>query len=130
MLVADGTTSNEFVGVRATHYTYTEIAMMVTPPGDTRLVGNTQQPCAVVLPETLLGDMTGNGVVIILDIAVGEILPRIVVLGLMLIGQRDIKATLVEGTESRLKVVLVALGLGRLCISTAQQHGADSDSMG
>jgi len=89
----------------------TGVAMMIATTSHTRLIGNAYMPATVVLPKAFLGDMPGLGVVIILDIAGGEIFPGIMILALMFVGNGGIKAFLVKGTDIKQHMILVA-GLG------------------
>ena len=85
---------------------------MVTPAIHTRLVGYAQMPRIIVMPETLLGDMTRIRVIVVLEISRSEIFPGIMVLAAMLIGNGRIKASLIQHTHTHHEVVAVGLCMG------------------
>ena len=85
MLIAHRTATDDIGGIGAAKGTDTEITVTVTVTDNTGLVGNTKEPGTVVVPEAVLGDMTGFRILGILDVVIAEILPGIVVLRLVLV---------------------------------------------
>ena len=84
MLIADMEATKELVGITADTGPDADIAVMVTPTHHTGLIGSTHAPSAVVLPEGIRADMPTGGTFVPFEIAIDEVFPRIVVLGLML----------------------------------------------
>ena len=105
--------TDNLLRIATTADTDSEIAMMVTPAYDTGLIGNTDVVGEVVVPETLSGNMSGIRIICPLDIAVEEILPCMVVAGLMLIGSGGIEATLIERTDGKVQMIDIAAHLGK-----------------
>ena len=86
MFIAEVDAAQEPVGITACRCSDAHVAMMVASSCHTGFVGEAETITAVVVPETLRTHMTARGALVPLDISVGTILPRIVILGLMLIG--------------------------------------------
>ena len=84
MLIAHMKATKELVGITADTGSDADIAVMVASTNDTRLIGSTYAPSAVVLPEGIRADMPTGGTFVPFEIAIDEVFPRIVVLGLML----------------------------------------------
>ena len=85
---------------------------MVTSSDDAWLIGNTQIVGEIVMPEAFLGDMASVRIRVILDIGIGKILPGMMVLCLMLIGECRIKASLIQGSDTQVQVIDIAAILG------------------
>jgi hypothetical protein len=84
MLIADMEATKELVGITADTGSDTDIAVMVTSTYHTGLIGSTYAPSTVVFPEGIRADMPTGGTFVPFEIAIDEVFPRIVVLGLML----------------------------------------------
>ena len=84
MLIADMEATKELVGITADTGSDADIAVMVAPTYHTGFIGSTHAPSTVVFPEGIRADMPAGGTFVPFKIAINEILPRIVVLGLML----------------------------------------------
>ena len=84
MLVADMNTANELVGIAASTGSDAQVTVMVATSCDTRLVGGTDAPCAVVVPERLWADMTAGSTFVPFQVGIEEVFPSIVVKGFML----------------------------------------------
>ena len=112
MLKTDMSGSDDFPCITAKTCTDTQIPVMVTSSDDTGLIGNTQIIGKVVMPEAFLGDMASVRIRVILDIGIGEILPGMMVLCLMLIGECRIKASLIQGSDTQVQVIDIAAALG------------------
>ena len=84
VLIADMNTADELVGIAACTGSDTQIAVVVATSCDTGLVGGTDAPCAVVVPERLWADMTAGSTFVPFQVGIEEVFPSIVVTGLML----------------------------------------------
>ena len=112
MLKADMPGTDDFLRITAKTCSDTQIPVMVASSDDTWLICNTQIVGEVVMPETFLGDMASVRIRIILDIGIGEILPGMMVLCLMLIRECRIKASLIQGSDTQVQVIDIAAVLG------------------
>jgi len=127
MLVAQVDAADEIVKVTAAAGTDTEVSVMVTAPGDTRLIADAEVPGVIAVPETLLGDMSGDGIFLVLDIVVAEELPRIMVSRGVLDGKGGIDGSLQEPSHAKRQVVVVRLSLSTADAEHQQwkQHEGD-----
>ena len=113
VLVADMNTSNELVGIAACTGSDTQVAVVVATSCDTGLVGGTDAPCAVVVPERLWADMTAGSTFVPFQVGIEEVLPCIMVTGLMLPCECCVKSSLVQCSNTKTDTVTMALG--KLC---------------
>ena len=68
--------------------------------------------------------MASFRVCVILDIGIGKILPRMMVLCLVLIGERRIKAAFIQGSDTQIQVVDITAALS---IYARKRQQADSE---
>ena len=109
MLIAHMEATKKFVGITADTGPDADIAVMVASANDTRLIGSTHAPSAVVLPEGIRADMPTGGTFVPFEIAIDKVFPGIVVLSLMLPRQGGIKSILIEKSHAKGNTVAVGL---------------------
>ena len=93
---------------------------MVTASEDTRLIGYTEVIGEIVVPKAFLGDMASLRIGVILDIGIGKILPRMMILSLMLIRERRIKAPFIQGSDTQVQMIDIAASLGKEAMQRQQ----------
>ena len=105
VLVAHVHSADKMVAVTATRRSYAHVSVVVAPAYHAWLVGNTDTPCVVVVPERLLRYMPRLGVFLVLQVSVREIFPCVAVLCLVLEGDSSVKASLLEGSDANHEMV-------------------------
>ena len=110
MLIATMNTCDETVQVSTTADTDMEIAVVVTASVHAGLIGHAKVPAVITMPETLLGDMTGIGIILPLVMEHAEELPGIMIPARPLVSQCGIKAALIRDTGTQHQMVSVLLG--------------------
>ena len=107
-------TAHKVMSVRTATGSNPHISMMVASTIHTWLIGDTQMPGVIVVPETLLRHMTRIRIIIILYISRCEILPGIMVLDPMFIRNGRIKPSLLQCAHAHHQMVVIGLRMG-LC---------------
>ena len=99
MFIAEVDAAQEPVGIATSRCSDAHVAMVVASSHHTGFIGKAETITAVVVPEALRTHMTARGAFVPLDVAIGKILPRIVVLRLMLVRQRHVQSSLIQALE-------------------------------
>ena len=116
MFIAEVDAAQEPVGIATSRCSDAHVAMVVASSHHTGFIGKAETITAVVVPEALRTHMTARGAFVPLDVAIGKILPRIVVLRLMLVRQRHVQSSLLQAAEPQGYAVAILL---RYCRSHA-----------
>ena len=102
MLSGEYDEANAIISVNAgAGGTDAQVAVVVASSYHTGLVGSTHAPCAVVVPERFRTDVSTTLAVIPFQVAVYEVLPGVVVLGLMLPRKACIKSAFIEQSDTK-----------------------------
>jgi hypothetical protein len=124
LLIAEVDATQEPVSIATCRCSYAHVAMVVASSCHTGLIGKAETITAVVVPKTLRTDMTARCALVPLDISVCKILPRIVVLRLILVGQRHVQSSLIQASEPQGYAVAILL---RHCRSHACHKTDDNE---
>ena len=85
-----------------------EIPMMITASCHARLVSYAKVVSEIVFPKAVFCNMTGLRILVVLDICIRKIFPRIMIPYFMLIGKCGIKTSLIECSKAKIQMVHIS----------------------